>query len=79
MFVKAVNYFKMLTCPTTWNTEFGSSHHHKNTLKLLPWSGTSSRMMAMAQDSSFCKTWTLHGRLRREGNTFCSGFFFGYY
>lgn len=51
MFVKTVNYLKMLFCPTIWNIEFGSSHHHKNILKHLPWSWiwTFSKMMAVAQ------------------------------
>lgn len=47
MFVKTGNHFKILFCPTTWNIEFGSSHHQKNILKHLPWSWiwTFSEMM----------------------------------
>lgn len=61
--------------PTTWNKEFGPSHHHKNILKM------SSLVMDMdllyydgcGTGCPFCKTWTLCSRLRWEFS-FCNDF-----
>lgn len=52
MFVKYVNYFKILFYPTSWNREFGCSHHHKNILEHVPWwwIWTFSRMTAVTQN-----------------------------